>query len=80
MEEADKGWLMIRIGLRVWVGECFLWYWLTWVVPYNRCVYVCVRSVMHRSQLLASWFGTCVTDIRMRNHIVVLSVATHQSS
>jgi len=30
MEEADKGWLMIRIG---GVGECFFWYQLTQVVP-----------------------------------------------
>jgi len=28
MEEADKDWMMIRMG-----GECFLWYRLTMVVP-----------------------------------------------
>jgi len=27
MEEADKGWMMIRIG------ECYCWYRLTRVVP-----------------------------------------------
>ena len=30
MVEADKGWLMIRIGVR---GESFFWYRLTLVVP-----------------------------------------------
>jgi len=29
MEEAEKDWEMIgMVG-----GECFFWYWLTWVVP-----------------------------------------------
>jgi len=30
MEEADEGWLMIRIGVKL--GECLFWYWLTLVV------------------------------------------------
>jgi len=29
MGEADKRWLMMRIGV---MGECFFWYQLTWVV------------------------------------------------
>jgi len=29
MEEADKDWMMISMG----VGECFFWYRLTRVVP-----------------------------------------------
>jgi len=48
MEEADKGWMMIMIGVS---GECFFWYQLTRVVPDKNghkmvvCVCVCVTKL-----------------------------------
>jgi len=41
----------------VWVGECFFWYWPTWVVPDQRplngcvCVCVCVRACVYYQQI-----------------------------
>jgi len=44
----------------VWVGECFFWYRLTWVVPdkrpLNGCVCLCVCVCLHPVALTISWY------------------------
>ena len=47
----------------VWVGECFFWYWPTWVVPdqrpLNGCVCVCVCA----AQKYQKWLIACCLSL-----------------